>query len=319
MHLSSELLNTILPNTVAVVVDTRQHHFLSLDVKLICSSYRETMKYPESLTKTMTAKTNIMNKSNDSNVMRGIASFLAEYAALLLGCGSTCIRIEKNTKRIAEAFEVNLDIFIMPAHVSVSVWSSDRKGAVMAQRKTASCGISFDLNTRLSQLSWEIADYNLDLPTAVAHFESIKATKPTGRWEVLILTSLANSAFCRLFGGDWFAMLIVLVSTLAGYRLKQILLEDGCDIRLTFLCASFFSASISAGGHIFNIGTTPELAIGTSVLYLIPGVPYINSVSDMIYRHYLCAFSRFLDAAVLTACLSAGLCVGMLILGLRWF
>ena len=277
------------------------------------------MKYPESLTKTMTAKTNIMNKSNDINVMRGIASFLAEYAALLLGCGSTCIRIEKNTKRIAEAFEVNLDIFIMPAHVSVSVWSSDRKGAVMAQRKTASCGISFDLNTRLSQLSWEIADYNLDLPTAVAHFESIKATKPTGKWEVLILTSLANSAFCRLFGGDWFAMLIVLVSTLAGYRLKQILLEDGCDIRLTFLCASFFSASISAGGHIFNIGTTPELAIGTSVLYLIPGVPYINSVSDMIYRHYLCAFSRFLDAAVLTACLSAGLCVGMLILGLRWF
>ena len=277
------------------------------------------MKYPESLTKTMTAKTNIMNKSNDSNVMRGIASFLAEYAALLLGCGSTCIRIEKNTKRIAEAFEVNLDIFIMPAHVSVSVWSSDRKGAVMAQRKTASCGISFDLNTRLSQLSWEIADYNLDLPTAVAHFESIKATKPTGKWEVLILTSLANSAFCRLFGGDWFAMLIVLVSTLAGYRLKQIMLEDGCDIRLTFLCASFFSASISARGHIFNIGTTPELAIGTSVLYLIPGVPYINSVSDMIYRHYLCAFSRFLDAAVLTACLSAGLCVGMLILGLRWF
>ena len=277
------------------------------------------MKYPESLTKTMTAKTNIMNKSNDSNVMRGIASFLAEYAALLLGCGSTCIRIEKNTKRIAEAFEVNLDIFIMPAHVSVSVWSSDRKGAVMAQRKTASCGISFDLNTRLSQLSWEIADYNLDLPTAVAHFESIKATKPTGKWEVLILTSLANSAFCRLFGGDWFVMLIVLVSTLAGYRLKQIMLEDGCDIRLTFLCASFFSASISAGGHIFNIGTTPELAIGTSVLYLIPGVPYINSVSDMIYRHYLCAFSRFLDAAVLTACLSAGLCVGMLILGLRWF
>lgn len=97
------------------------------------------------------------------------------------------------------------------------------------------------------------------------------------------------------------------------------MLEDGCDIRLTFLCASFFSASVSAGGHIFNIGSTQELAIATSVLYLIPGVPYINSVSDMIYRHYLCAYSRFLDAAVLTACLSAGLCAGMLILGLRWF
>lgn len=260
-----------------------------------------------------------MDKPDDSNVLRETAAFLAEYASLLSGCGATCIRIEKNTKRMGRAFGVNIDTFIMPAHVSVSVWNTDRTNDVTALRKTPSCGISFNLNTRLSQLSWEVADNRLDLPAAIERFERIKSTKPTGKWEVLILASLANAAFCRLFGGDGSSMLIVLVSTLAGYRLKQIMLEDGCDIRLTFLCASFFSASISAGGHIFNIGSTPELAIGTSVLYLIPGVPYINSVSDMIYRHYLCAFSRFLDAAVLTACLSVGLCAGMLLLGLKWF
>ena len=267
----------------------------------------------------MKAKTNNMNKPADSTVLRETAAFLAEYASLLSGCASTCIRIEKNTRRMAESFGVNLDIFIMPAHVTVTVWNTDRAYAEMAQRKTASCGISFELNTRLSQLSWKVADKRLDLPVAKECFERIKMTKPTGKWEVLILTSFANAAFCRLFGGDWFAMLIVFISTLSGYRLKQIMLEDGRDIRLTFFCASFFSASISAGGHIFNIGSTPELALGTSVLYLIPGVPYIDSVSDLIYRHYLCAFSRFIDAAVMTACLSAGLCAGMLILGLKWF
>ena len=267
----------------------------------------------------MKAKTNNMIMPGDSTVLRQTAAFLAEYASLLLGCGGTCIRIEKNTKRMAEAFGVNLDIFIMPDHVTVSVWNTAQAHAEIAQRRTAHCGISFDLNTRLSQLSWKIADNRLGLPAAVEHFEDIKTTKPTEKWKVLILTSFANAAFCRLFGGDWFAMLIVFVSTLTGYRLKQIMLEDGRDVRLTFLCASFFSASISAGGHIFHIGSTPELALGTSVLYLIPGVPYINAVSDMIYRHYLCAFSRFFDAAVLTACLSAGLCAGMLMLGLKWF
>lgn len=277
------------------------------------------MRFLESQTKRMKEKANDMNNPDNSTVLKETAAFLAEYASLLLGCGSTCIRIEKNTRRMAEAFGVNIDIFIMPAHVTVSVWNTDRSQTEMAQRKTASCGISFDLNTRLSQLSWKVADNSLPLHTAVERFQSIKTTKPTGKWEVLILASFANAAFCRLFGGDYFAMLIVFVSTLTGYRLKQIMLEDGRDARLTFLCASFFSASISAGGHIFNIGSTPELALGTSVLYLIPGVPYINSVSDMIYRHYLCAFSRFLDAAVLTACLSAGLCAGMLMLGLKWF
>ena len=278
------------------------------------------MRFPELLTNGMKQRIVDMGDCEDHSALRKTAAFLADYASLLLGCGSTCIRIEKNTKRMAEAFGVDLGIFIMPDHVAVSVWRGDCAHAETAQRKTVSCGISFDLNTRLSRLSWKVADNGLSLHAALECFERIKTmTKPTGKWEVLILTSFANAAFCRLFGGDWYAMLIVFLSTLAGFRLKQIMLEDGRDVRLTFLCASFFSASISAGGHIFNIGSTPELALGTSVLFLIPGVPYINSVSDLIYRHYLCAFSRFLDAAVLTACLSAGLCAGMLILGLKWF
>ena len=84
------------------------------------------------------------------------------------------------------------------------------------------------------------------------------------------------------------------------------------------VCIVLFSRS-ECGGQLFGIGSTPEIALGTSVLYLIPGVPYINAVSDIIYKHYLCAFSRFADAAVLTACLTVGLCTGMLILGLKWF
>lgn len=250
--------------------------------------------------------------------LRGIASFLADYASLLSGCGATAIRIEKNTRRMAAAFGLDFDIFIMPAHVSVSLWRTDRSEAVVAQRHTASCGISFNLNARLSRLSWEVADNHMTPAEAVKRFERIRAVKPTSKWEVLLLTSLANSAFCRLFGGDASAMLIVLITTLIGYRIKQVMLEAKRDIRLTFLCASFFSASLSAAGDIFSIGDTPEIALATSVLYLIPGVPYLNSVSDLIYRHYLCAFGRFLDAVVLTACLSGGLCAGMLLIGLKW-
>lgn len=247
-----------------------------------------------------------------------VALFLADYASLLSGCGATCIRIEKNCRRMADAFGVTMEISIMPGHVYVSV-CEDGVDSVVEMRRIAACGISFDINARLSRLSWKVADKHLRLDDAEALFGHIRRTKPTGRWEVLLLASLANASFCRLFGGDAAAMLIVLLSTLAGYRLKQTMLEDKRDVRLTFLCASFFSASLSAAGHIFGIGGTPEIALGTSVLYLIPGVPYINAVSDLIYRHYLCAFSRFMDAAVLTLCLSVGLCAGMLLLGLKWF
>ena len=247
------------------------------------------------------------------------AAFLADYAALLSGCGATCIRIERNTRRMAESFGTAFDIVIMPNHVTVTVWNDAPEHACIAVRRTAGCGTSFSLNARLSRLSWEVADNSLDIAEAIERFEAIRLTKPTSGREVLLLTSAANASFCRLFGGDFTAMLIVFVSTVAGYRLKQIMLEDGRDIRLTFFCASLFSAALSAGGQIFGIGATPGIALATSVLYLIPGVPYINSVSDMLYRHYLCGFGRFMDAAVLTVCLSAGLCAGMLIVGLKWF
>lgn len=268
--------------------------------------------YPE--TPKMT--TLMMNRRSDT---ADSAAFLAEYAALLLGCGATCIRTEKNTRRMAGALGYGVDMCIMPSHVYVWVWKGNDVQSDMAARKTAGGGISFHLNALLSRLSWEVADNHLDYHTAVKRFKSICETAPTGGREVLLLTSLANASFCRLFGGDVAAMMIVFVSTLLGYKLKQIMLEERCDVRLTFLCASFFSATFSAGGHIFGIGSTPEIALGTSVLYLIPGVPYMNAVSDMLYRHYLCAFSRFMDAAILTACLSAGLCAGMLILGMKWF
>lgn len=238
---------------------------------------------------------------------------------MLLGCGATCVRIETNTRRMAEAYGVGFDIVIMPSHVSVSVWGTAPSDRDTAVRKIGASGISFNLNAKLSRLSWQVADQRLALATAVQRLRQIKETQPTRPLEVLILTSLANASFCRLFGGDPAAMLLVFVATLAGYRLKQMMLEAKRDVRLTFLCASFFSATISAAGHVFDFGTTPEIAVGTSVLYLIPGVPYINAVSDMLYRHYLCGVSRLIDAAVLTACLSLGLAVGMLILGLEWF
>ena len=200
----------------------------------------------------------------------------------------TRVKIDKNTRRMTAAFGMELDIFIMPTNVNVSVWRKDSCYRETAIRKTSACGINFNINAKLSRLSWEVADNHLDFATVLERFDRIRNTQPTRKWEVLFLTSLANASFCRLFGGDLVAMLIVFVSTLAGYRLKQIMLEEKCNMRLTFLCASFFSAALSAGGHIFNVGSTPEIALGTSVLYLIPGVLYINAVSDLIYRHYLC-------------------------------
>ena len=248
-----------------------------------------------------------------------VCMFLSDYAAWLMGCGATCARIEKNIRRMSEAFGMESDMAVMPAHIHLSVWDKEHTESYSNIKRIHRCGISFNINTRLSKLSWDIADGRADFDKACTELEEISRTPPENQWLVLLLASLANAAFCRLFGGDAAAMLTVFVATLAGYRLKQIMLGAKADVRLTFFCSAFFSSVICTGSHLFGWGATPEIAIGTSVLYLIPGIPYINSVSDMLDGHYICMFGRLTDAAVLTACLSAGLCAGLLLMNLSLF
>ncbi len=245
--------------------------------------------------------------------------FLSGYASALLGCGATCIRIEKNVNRMAETFGIDYSMVIMPATVQMTVWDKGRQHSYSNIQKIRKSGTSFNINTRLSRLSWELHDGKVNFSEAVDKMESILNTRPENRWLVLALASVANASFCRLFGGDFISMGIVFVATLIGFRIRQMMLEDKIDIRLAFVCASFVSSVIASAGYVFGWGTTPEIALGTSVLYLVPGVPYLNSMSDLLDGHYISFLSRFLDATVLTVCLSAGLCGGFLVMNLRWF
>ena len=244
--------------------------------------------------------------------------FLSDYASWLLACGATCIRVEINVRRMAGRWNMEPEMTILPSHIHITVWNRDRSHSYSNNVRLRHTGISFDINTRLSKLSWAVADGKTSFAEARREFEEIVRVRPANPWMVWLLASLANMSFCRLFGGDFAAMLIVLCGTLAGYKLKQVMLEDGRDVRFTFFCCAFFSSVIGAAGYVFHWGDTPEIALATSVLYLIPGIPYINSVSDLLDGHYICSFSRFMNAAVLTACLSAGLCGGLLLMNIQW-
>lgn len=134
-----------------------------------------------------------------------------------------------------------------------------------------------------------------------------------------MLVGAANASFCRLFGGDAVAMAVVFVATLAGFVLKQMMAERHADARITVVVCSFVSAVLAAADGLFGLGSTPAIAIGASVLYLVPGIPFINSFSDMIDGHYICAFGRMMQAIVITCCLSVGLCCGMLLMNVGMF
>lgn len=258
---------------------------------------------------------------NQPPTARRACVFLARYGTVLLGSGATCIRLEKNINRIAAAWGMQANITIMPRHLHITVTNAARDDMFTAIDAVMPGAISFSLNTRLSRLSWEVADRHLNFDDTVERFESLMSASPD-RLSLpmeLTLVSLANASFCRLFGGDFVAMAVVAVATLAGYYLKIILLRHHVDLRVVVMACAFVSAILAAGDALFAIGSTPRVALATSVLYLVPGVPFLNSFSDILYRHYICAFSRMVDAIVITVCMSAGLCGGMFLMNQGMF
>lgn len=259
------------------------------------------------------------DNSRENTCLKEICLFLSEYSAWLLGSGSTSIRLERNVRRMAKSLGCEAEMTILPRHIHMTVFLPDHSDSYTYIIATHPMPISFDINTRLSQLSWSMADEKIGLMEAKARFNQIIKTPPANKNMVLLLAAFANAAFCRLFTGDWAAVGVVFMSTLAGFYLKQVLTENKVDVRLIFIICAFVSSVLGSTASLFSFGHTPDIAVGTSVLYLVPGIPFLNSFSDMLDGHYICAFGRFVHAAILTCCLSLGLCGGMLLMNLSMF
>lgn len=65
---------------------------------------------------------------------------------------------------------------------------------------------------------------------------------------------------------------------------------------VVFIVSAFVASLCASTALIFD--TTSEIAMATSVLYLVPGVPLINGVIDIVEGYVLTGFARLTEAFV---------------------
>lgn len=238
--------------------------------------------------------------------------FLSEYAVLLFGSGATCVRLQKNMKRIAAAFGMQLAFSVLPQHLHITLRRGDEVHTSVATIRELP--ISFAKIAALSKLSWQMADGREGFDCAWKMLDKIRRERVINPLELTLMVSAANASFCRLFSGDWVAMLIVFCATVVGFTLKLALFRRHLDYRIVVFVCAFVSALITSLDGFFGIGSTPGVAVATSVLYLIPGIPLINSFCDLIGGHYLCCLGRAAQAAMVCVCITAGLMLAMMVM-----
>lgn len=249
-----------------------------------------------------------------------LCKILSEYSANMIACGATGTQTENCTKYVAASFGIDVEMTIFPRHVLLCITDDSSEESVMVDQRIPESPLDFQRIIFLSRLAKQAWNRKLSPENFRSRFLHILRVKRLNSWLVLILTCAANASFCRLFGGDASAMAVVFVATGCGFFAKNSL--HGVfkvDMRLATIIAAFIATVIGCGCYAFQLGNSPSVALATSILYLVPGIPYINSLSDLLNGQFLSCINQFFKATILTISLSIGFCLGLLSTGLRYF
>ncbi|MBE2983839.1 threonine/serine exporter family protein [Campylobacter sp. RM9344] len=239
--------------------------------------------------------------------IQAVTDFLIEYATKMLSIGTYTARIDRCVGRIARAYgyDVSLTIFVRNFTISVMdpLDNSIRRTYV---KSTATSVVNFRLISELSALSWQIYDDRFSLEVAKEHFADIITHQNNSFAKTLIFITLANSAFCKLFGGDFGAVISVFVATFIGFYCRFLLAKFSVNLKLQYIIVSFISSFIAYLGVHFGFSTTPDVAIGSSILFMMPGIFMINSIFDILNENILVGISRAFSTGILILCIAIG-------------
>jgi uncharacterized membrane protein YjjP (DUF1212 family) len=235
------------------------------------------------------------------------AKFVATYAAHLMGCGIHTSRVVRNTKRVGESLNFEINISVFQKSMILTLLHKETHHTFSEVIEIPALPISFEHNSELSALSWEAIDKKLSFELLEAKYTAIISKSRIDPLFVLLLVGFANASFCRLFGGDWISMAIVFSATVSGFFVRTQMMHKHINHYIVFIASAFTASLLASTALIFNI--TSDIAIATSVLYLIPGVPLINGVIDIVEGHTLTGISRLTSAFLLIICIAIGLSI----------
>ena len=223
-----------------------------------------------------------MENDLHGNSLKAVGAFLSAYATHMMGCGVHTSRVVRCTQRIGESYGYTVVTMMVQKGVLIKLYDPKSNTHFAIEEAIPPLPISFEHNARLSALSWEVVDELLTLDELRERYEQILP-----------------------------AMGIVFWATVVGFICKQKLIQEHVNHYIAFMVSAFVASLCTSISLIFN--TDSEIALTTSVLYLVPGVPLINGVIDIVEGYIQTGFSRLVEAFLLIGCIGWGFSITLFI------
>lgn len=256
-----------------------------------------------------------MNRQNIEKVKEA-EEMLLDVGTLLMSNGASTGRVRITVNRIAEALGYDVELLITSRSLMLTVTEENGSDYTSSVRRTLPHGVNFRLVSGISRMSWRIIEDKLSLDQINEEISRLTSLPHYPRLVVLSLVALAGASFCRLFGGEGWELVVTFVASFFGLFIRQEAIKKRFNPYLAIAFASFAASMVAGLSVKLGIGDTPEHALATSVLFLIPGVPLINSLTDLIDGNTLNGIVRGINGFIIAFAIALGLMFAMQIYGL---
>ena len=245
---------------------------------------------------------------------------LLRTGQLLVESSADTSRIMRNMKRTAAYLglsEENLHIHITYNMLMVNF--SDETHSFSKFQRCVHHGINMTAISAISKLSWRAIkeDYSLDMYEE--EFEKIKNRKRNYTpWQVAIGAGFACGGFCVQFGCDWPAFFYASIAAILGFRLRMFLNAKDSNPYVNIALAAFVSTIIAWAFGLANTSaaftlpaflhtSTPWHPLLACALFIVPGVPLINFVSDMLTGFHQVGLTRAINTLLMVLSMAFGI------------
>jgi uncharacterized membrane protein YjjP (DUF1212 family) len=249
-----------------------------------------------------------MQQRNSSENPVFLGKLLLEMGMTMLHAGAPTRRVNLILSRISNAYGFRIHADVSTRHLSVSLQDRDDENVFSGGRSNPSLpGVNFKAVSELSNLSIELAEDQIPLTEVKAKFGLIQELPHYPRWLILLVVSFAGAAFCYTFGGDFVEMGITFLATFCGLFFKQELVKYNLNTYIVTYLSSLLAASVIALCWNQEITPLPEHAFATSVLFLVPGVPLVISLVDLLDGYITNGLDRGVNALIHAFGIASGL------------
>lgn len=236
------------------------------------------------------------------------AELILSVGQLLMENGASADRIVRVTKRVA-AFtgidEEKFHLHIMYSTLMLNI--SDEKNSHTSFRKCIKHAVDMRIISAISKLSWQALVDHYTMEEFKGRLKVI-STRPRfyTDWQVILAIGVACGAYCILFGCDITAAIYTAFSAMFGKLVQNYCHKSGVNAYVGISFAAFTATTAAYFAH-FLPTETPWQPIIACALFIVPGVPIINGLTDLLNTYLVCGAARFLHTGLIIGGMTFGI------------